>query len=114
MPASSSLKTTSSVRSKRPSALYLQSLIEEFASSPLTALAFCKSKNIPPSTFYKWRKELEKSAPHKPSQSFVPVTLDEGEISPSKSSSSPPADFMLHFNEGLSLSISQGFHGPTL
>jgi len=93
------------------------SILQEFAGSSLTVVAFCAQKNLSPSTFYQWRKRLTKSpTPNDsaPKGSFIPVTLASPEEVLCQKSSDFPSGFTLNFNGSLSLSICQGFHGPTL
>jgi|SaaInlStandDraft_5_1057022.scaffolds.fasta_scaffold21908_2 hypothetical protein len=118
MPEATQVKNRSpQTRHEKTSVPFRLFILQEFAGSRLTAVDFCSQKNISPSTFYQWRKRLTKSPTSNysiPKGSFIPVTLASPEEVLCQKSSDSPSDFMLHFNESLSLSICQGFHSPTL
>ena len=92
-----------------------KSLLEEFSSSSLSLLNFCREKQIAPTTFRQWHKKFSPQKNPNKSQRFIPVNVfsdDKAEVSGIPPES--PIDFRLHFGDSLSLSIKPGFHVPTL
>jgi transposase-like protein len=63
-----------------------QSLISEFNSSDISVEDFCRRKSLSSSTFWKWRRKIEKSCTGAVAteSSFVPLV-------PSSTESVPPA-----------------------
>jgi len=52
-----------------------QELVEEYKKSEMSKYEFCKQKNIPRSTFYKWSKILAKNDRNADKSKFIPITI---------------------------------------
>ena len=73
-------------------------LFNEHKQSGLTAVAFCKERNLNPKYFCLRRKQLQSKNESKTTSAFTPVTL---------STSNTTSMIELHVNDSVKLSIPQ-------
>jgi predicted transcriptional regulator len=56
-----------------------EELVEEYKESKLSKYEFCKQKNIPRSTFYKWSKIFAENDKNAVKSKFIPVKVEDWE-----------------------------------
>jgi len=64
---------------KRASNEEWEELVEEYKESKLTKYEFCKQKNIPRSTFYKWDKIFAEKDKNKVKNKFIAIKVKDWE-----------------------------------
>jgi predicted transcriptional regulator len=56
-----------------------QELVEEYKKCKLSKYEFCKIKNVPRSTFYKWSKIFAENDKNAAKSKFIPVKMEDWE-----------------------------------
>ena len=90
---------------KRVSNEEWEELVGEHKESKLSKYEFCKQKNIPRSTFYKWDKILEKKDKNKVKNKFIAIRVkdweEEGDVE-------IKSELIIESKSGIKIEFSKG------
>ena len=80
-------------------------LVEEYKKSDVSKYEFCKQKNVPRSTFYKWHRILVENNRNTVKNKFIPISVKEWEEERSEEIKS---EMIIESKKGIKIGFNKG------
>ena len=92
-------------KQKRISNEKWKELVEEYKKSDVSKHEFCKQKNVPRSTFYKWHRILVENNRNTVKNKFIPISVKEWEEERSEEIKS---EMIIESKKGIKIGFNKG------